>query len=97
MYTAKNGGLFMLWSSFGPDGAYGIGLAISESGLITGPWKQQMEPLYAADGGHGMLFHGHGGKLYLAIHCPNQQPMERPIFIEMTEENGVLRTGKIIS
>ena len=80
----------MLWSSFGPDSKYRIGLAVSESSLITGPWKQMDEPLYSADGGHGMLFHSIEGKLYLAIHSPNNSPDERAVFIEMIEEDGMI-------
>ena len=91
VYTAKNGNLLMLWSSFGPDSKYRIGLALSESSRITGPWKQLAEPLYSADGGHGMLFHSMEGKLYLAIHSPNNSPDERPVFIEMYEEDGMIR------
>ncbi|MCL2242959.1 MAG: glycoside hydrolase family 43 protein [Treponema sp.] len=95
LYTAKNGNLLMLWSSFGPDGKYRIGLAVSESSRIEGPWKQQNEPLYSADGGHGMLFHSIEGKLYLAIHSPNNSPNERPVFIEMIEENGLIRANNL--
>ncbi|AEF83292.1 glycoside hydrolase family 43 protein [Leadbettera azotonutricia] len=96
LYTAKNGALLMLWSSFGPDGAYRIGLAKSESGLVTGPWKQLKDPLYSADGGHGMLFHSVEGKLYLTVHTPNKTPNERPIFIEMIDEDGMVKPGKDI-
>ncbi|MDR0388155.1 MAG: glycoside hydrolase family 43 protein [Treponema sp.] len=93
IYTAGNGALLMLWSSFGPDGSYRIGLAVSESASIRGPWKQRGEPLYAADGGHGMLFRSVEGTLYLTVHSPNKTPDERPIFIEMIEEDGMVRQG----
>jgi hypothetical protein len=85
----------MLWSSFGPDRKYRIGLAVSQSGHIQGPWKQLPEPLYAADGGHGMFFHSMEGQLYLALHTPNDSPNERPVFIEMTEEDGMVRIGTV--
>jgi beta-xylosidase len=85
IYTAENGSLLMLWSSFGFDGNYCMGLAVSESGCISGPWRQQNEPLYSSDGGHGMLFKTSEGKLYLTLHQPNTSPNERPIFIEMKE------------
>ena len=93
LYTAKNGALLMLWSSFGPDKKYRIGLAVSESSGIRGPWKQLQEPLYAADGGHGMFFHSLEGQLYMAVHTPNRTPNERPIFIEMIEKDGTVRPG----
>jgi beta-xylosidase len=90
LYTAGNGTLLMLWSSFGEDGKYRIGAAVSKGGLVTGPWEQQREPLYAADGGHGMLFRSMEGNLYLAVHTPNKTPDERAIFIEIAEKDGVL-------
>ncbi len=45
----------MTWSSFA-NGAYTTGVAISESGRLRGPWRQQAEPLFTDDGGHGMTF-----------------------------------------
>lgn len=98
LYRAKNGSLLMLWSSFGEDGRYRIGVATSQSGLLKDPWLQSNEPLYTADGGHGMLFGAKDGTLYLAIHTPNNTPMERPIFCEVLEQDGSLSlSGKIIS
>ncbi|MCL2832581.1 MAG: glycoside hydrolase family 43 protein [Treponema sp.] len=96
LYRSADGALFMLWSSFGPDGKYRIGLAYSESGQIQGPWKQMPQPLYSADGGHGMFFRSFEGTLYLAVHTPNKSPFERPIYIEMEEENGAIKPGKSI-
>ncbi|MDR2743237.1 MAG: glycoside hydrolase family 43 protein [Treponema sp.] len=90
MWRTKMGALLLLWSSFGEDGAYRIGIARSESGTLRGPWKQNDMPLYAADGGHGMLFHSFDGKLRLAIHSPNGTPNERAAFIEVVEKNGAL-------
>jgi len=86
LYRAKEGSLFMLWSSFGKEGNYCIGSAYSESGTLIGPWKQSVEPFYNADGGHGMLFHSREGILYLAIHSPNKTPFERPVFVELSEK-----------
>jgi hypothetical protein len=85
IYRTKDGTLLMLWSSFGADGGYCIGVARSVSGDILGPWTQEEKALYAADGGHGMLFHGLDDKLYLAIHTPNKTPNERAIFVELVE------------
>ena len=90
VYTAKNGNLLMLWSSFGSNGNYCIGLAVSESGNIFGPWKQQKAPLYSTDGGHGMIFKNRDGRIFLAIHRPNNSPNERPVFLEMHEEGGLI-------
>lgn len=91
LWRTQDGGLLLLWSSFGADGAYRIGAACSESGTLRGPWLQSAEPLYAADGGHGMVFRATTGQLYLAIHTPNKTPDERPLFVEVAEEGGLLR------
>ncbi|MDR2632847.1 MAG: glycoside hydrolase family 43 protein [Treponema sp.] len=85
MYPAQTGGLLMLWSSFGSAGNYCVGLARSESGTLAGPWVQEQQPLYHADGGHGMLFRSVEGTLYLALHTPNQSPFERARFVAVAE------------
>jgi hypothetical protein len=90
LYTAENGALLMLWSAFDETGAYCIGVASSESGTVYGPWKQAQTPLYAADGGHGMLFKALDGRLLLAIHSPNKSPDERAVFVEIVDKDGRL-------
>ncbi len=65
------------WSSFGAGG-YAQGLARSASGQISGPWIQEPEPLYAQDGGHGMIFRAFDGRLMLSLHKPNRTSDERP-------------------
>jgi hypothetical protein len=99
MYRTKDGGLFMLWSSFGRNGNYCIGTARSESGLLRGPWIQSREPLHCDDGGHGMLFRAGDGCLYLAIHRPNKTPHERLMLMEVTESGGTIAVhgGRVIS
>lgn len=84
MYHSDSGELIMLWSTIGASG-YAMGLARSVSGDITGPWLHDAEPLYAKDGGHGMLFRDFKGRLMLAIHAPNINPQERPLLLEVTE------------
>lgn len=89
LYKPANGQLWMLWSSLSETG-YAIGLAISESGGLPGPWLQQETPIYQGDGGHGMLFRDLRGQLRLAIHTPNQTPNERPVFLPVEETaNGI--------
>jgi GH43 family beta-xylosidase len=90
LYRAKNGFLLMLWSSMRADTGYALGVATAESGRLSGPWRQSDTPLFAADGGHGMLFTGPNGRLYLAVHTPNDSPNERAVFAEIAEENGYL-------
>lgn len=88
LHSNEDGTLLMLWSSFGNDG-YAQGIARSEPGKITGPWKQESVPIYADDGGHGMIFHTFEGKLMLVLHSPNGGPT-RPKFIPVRETDGGL-------
>lgn len=69
LYASRSGKLFMIWSSFSPK--YTVGLAISDSGKLAGPWRQQAEPIVDADSGHGMLFTTFDGKLMMVLHSPN--------------------------
>jgi GH43 family beta-xylosidase len=80
LYRAQNGELCMLWSSIGRDG-YAMGIARSKTGLLAGPWEQDVEPLYGKDGGHGMFFRKFSGELILTLHRPNKTPNERPVFL----------------
>ncbi len=86
LHRLPGGKLLMLWSSFTPDGSYAISYALSERGDIQGPWVQQKEPLYAMDGGHGMLFYAFSGQLMMACHCPNDHMKKRILLFEMEEK-----------
>ena len=68
-----------------------MGIARSESGHVTGPWLQEKDPLWAEDGGHGMIFKTFDGRLMLTFHSPNQTPQERAVFIEIEETHDSLR------
>ena len=98
LYTASDGSLLMLWSNFDEAG-YAVGMARSESGKITGPWKQLPYELYSQrlsasyDGGHGMLFRDTDGQLYLSIHSPNGKTGNREtlaIFVPVHEIGNTL-------
>ena len=84
LYRTKTGRLMMIWSSFGEE-KYAVGLAWSESGGITGPWKQMDKPLFKANGGHAMLFKTFNNKLMLVLHQPNTSPMERAKLLELKD------------
>lgn len=84
LYKTKKGKLLMIWSSF-MNGSYAIGVAESASGRILGPWKQNSEPLFKKDGGHGMIFKDLEGRLRLVIHSPNVGPNERAKFFELED------------
>ena len=88
-YRTQGGKLLMLWSSGSATG-YAVGIATSTSGKLAGPWTQSPTALFAADGGHAMLFRKFDGQLMLALHQPNQTPNERERFIELDEVNDTL-------
>ncbi|MFL0410553.1 glycoside hydrolase family 43 protein [Microbacterium paludicola] len=90
MHRAADGRLLMLWSSFGDQG-YAMGVATSRSGSIAGPWTQAEQPIWAADGGHGMIFADAAGELFLTLHTPNRTPDERARFFPLEETDEGLR------
>ena len=90
LYRSKTGKLIMIWSSFG-KGGYTVGVAVSTTGKLRGPWTQQAEPLYANDGGHGMIFKRFDGQLMLVLHQPNKNPNERPRFFELEDTGDTLK------
>ncbi|WP_309068325.1 glycoside hydrolase family 43 protein [Microbacterium sp.] len=90
MHRTADGRLLMLWSSFGDTG-YAMGVATSASGRISGPWVQAEEPIWPADGGHGMIFADAVGRLYLTLHTPNATPDERARFFPLEETADGLR------
>jgi hypothetical protein len=89
LHASKSGKLFMIWSSFSTRG-YTTGVAISDSGRLNGPWRQQAEPLFADDGGHGMIFTRFDGQLMLVLHQPNKIT-ERARLFELEDTGETLR------
>lgn len=92
LYTSKSGKLFMIWTSGGYAG-YTLGIAMSDSGKLAGPWRQQDEPIYAKNGGHGMLFTTFDGQLMMALHAPNNRDAQPHLF-EMEDTGETLRIIK---
>ena len=89
LHRSKSGKLFMIWSSFG-SGGYTIGIAVSDSDKLKGPWTQQAEPLFGEDGGHGMIFKRFDGQLMLVFHQPNRAT-ERARLFEIEDTGETLR------
>lgn len=87
LHRLADGGLIMLWSSMGSKG-YAMGVSRSESGRVSGPWQHDTKPIWAEDGGHGMIFETFDGQLMLTFHTPNQSPDERAVFVQIEEANG---------
>jgi beta-xylosidase len=86
----KSNALFMIWSTFIPGKDYCVLLARSRSGHVAGPWEGHT-PLYTTNGGHGMIFTDFGGRLLLALHQPNTEPMERLHLMELTDDGATLK------
>lgn len=89
LHRAGDGTLLMLWSSLGPSG-YAMGVARSASGGVLGPWVQEQEPIWGADGGHGMIARMLDGELMLTLHQPNETPLERAVFRRLVETGGTV-------
>jgi len=94
LYMGKTGKLYMIWTS-GSSSGNGVGVAISESGKLAGPWKQQAEPLFNNNGGHAMLFHTFEGKLMMILHSPYNGDT-RPHIFELEDTGETLRIIKEI-
>ena len=98
MHKTADGQLLMIWSN-SDTGGYCVGIARSSNGKIDGEWTQDSELLYSRnitgkyDGGHGMIFYGLDGQMYLSIHSPNKAVgtrKETPVFVPIREQNGTL-------
>ncbi|NGM63576.1 family 43 glycosylhydrolase [Sphingobacterium sp. SGG-5] len=91
LYRTKSDKLLMIWSSF-KEGSYAIGIAESVTGKVTGPWVQQKNLLFEANGGHGMLFNTFDGRLMLTFHGPNSPAgSERMLIFEVEDIGTTLR------
>lgn len=92
LVNARDGSLLMLWSAFGEEG-YAMGVARSASGSVLGPWLQQAEPIWAKNGGHGMLLQTTEGGTHLVFHAPNDTPNERVVMVQATVGNESIKLG----
>ncbi len=88
IYRGKNDRLYMIWSTF-IEHQYHQCIAYSDNGDIDGKWIQ-LEPIFTKDGGHGMVFRDLEGSLKLTLHCPNEQPLERPVFFDVIDTGNTL-------
>jgi beta-xylosidase len=67
LFKTQTGKLGMIWTSW-VFSDYVQGVAYSESGILDGPWVQEMEPITPPNFGHGMLFRTFEGKLLMSVH-----------------------------
>lgn len=94
VWRGEDGRLYMPWSSWGERG-YAVGVAVSDSGQLTGSWRQEERPLFPADGGHGMIFQSFAGQMLYTLHYPNDKFAEHPVFVPVAVREGTLvLTGK---
>jgi arabinan endo-1,5-alpha-L-arabinosidase len=100
MRKGKTGKLYMVWSSFDdrPGGhRYQVGISISDSGKLAGPWRQQNAALMPeVDGGHSMLFETFDGRLMMVLHSPGNGNTHPRIF-EMEDTGETLKVVKELS
>ncbi|GAB2980297.1 glycoside hydrolase family 43 protein [Actinotalea caeni] len=89
LHRLATGTLVMLWSSMGESG-YAMGLARSDGGVL-GPWEQLPDPVWARDGGHGMIARTLQGDLVITLHQPNRTPEERAVIRRLAETPDGLR------
>jgi histidinol phosphatase-like PHP family hydrolase len=85
LYRSKEGELFCIWSSLLHTG-YAQLYSKSNNGDIDGEWEVIQTPIYAEDGGHGMLFTDLEGKTRFVMHSPNTATLERPVLLDITLE-----------
>lgn len=83
LFYNKNQELCMLWSSWSSNG-YAMGISVSESGEILGPWVHSEKAIYHG-GGHGMIFSTNEQTSYVVWHTPNEFMKEHPIFMSLDE------------
>ncbi len=87
--SKKSDRLYLIWSNMVDGHGYSVLVRSSPSGKIGGPWTKD-EILFGENGGHGMVFTGLDGKLYLTLHQPNQGPLERMKIFELTDNGETL-------
>lgn len=96
LFRTQTGKLGMIWSTWGKK-RYALGAAYSKSGKIKGPWIQEDEPIFAENGGHGMLFKTFEGKLMLSLHYvdpKDERQGRKPTFIEADDSGDKLTIKK---
>ncbi len=81
----KNGKLFLTWSPIPANNYIVIG-AVADR--IKGPWKHCETPVFDKNGGHAMFFTDKDGNDKMCIHCPECEPNERALILNVKEAEG---------
>ncbi|MDY3761220.1 MAG: family 43 glycosylhydrolase [Eubacteriales bacterium] len=91
IYTAANGDLLSLWSTYDDDYGYCVNVIRSKNG-IDGDWlfdSMLYSSYYGAEsGGHGMLFTDSDGRMKMSFHIDSDK--NYAAFINVKEENNRL-------
>ncbi|HVS54095.1 MAG TPA: glycoside hydrolase family 43 protein [Opitutaceae bacterium] len=90
LHRGKTGKLYLIWSSRNHAHGYVLGVAISDSGKLAGPWRQEPEPIFQDNGGHGMIFQSFDGKLLMVLHAPDGRG-PHPLLFEIEDTGETLR------
>lgn len=91
LFRTEDNHLHMLWSTYAKQG-YVEAIAYSDTQQLQGQWHINSKCLYAANGGHGMVFQDLQGNYFLLLHSPNTYRKEHPEFIPLTYCNGQFQT-----
>ena len=94
MHRAKDGSLFMLWSTY-DGGSYCIVSAKSASGKLAGPWSGH-KIVRRGQSGHAMVFRTFDGRTAVAFHSPNNGEERRLRIHERLETPDSLEIGEWI-
>jgi hypothetical protein len=92
----RSGALTMLWSSYTTAEAGADYLqvsATSHSGDLRGPWTQN-GVLVDGNAGHGMVFDGFDGRLYLILHRGMNTPRVRAEIHEVVDDGDQFRLAR---
>lgn len=89
VYKKSNGTLVILWSGWGVKG-YAVGISVSESGNVMGPWKHLDTPVFDENGGHGMMFTSAEGQLHYVLHYPNEWYHEHPLILKVLDRDDTI-------
>jgi len=90
LHRGKTGKLYLIWSSRDHTQRYLLGVAISDSGKLAGPWRQEAAPIFQDNGGHGMIFRTFEGKLMMVLHAPDGRG-PKPLLFEIEDTGETLR------
>ncbi len=92
-HRGESGELFCIWSTF-TNGRYCECAAKSENGDIDGSRQVLDTPVFADNGGHGMIFRDFDKNLLFIFHSPNSAPNERPVICRPEEKDGTLKAAE---